>query len=240
MTKHHPLVPFALTIPLCLAACAHQSAPAPAQPSEVASSASSATAPLGPEAAGKLHGYLVKLKCGDAQDARSCKLSSDQEKSRLDVVLAGDPAIIYDVKVRVRGLVEPRRYTGGALADASNPWFYVGGAPDPLKKNNGNAYNVYQISVSDPKQDHFLNRDTADHLGSGYNPSHTTFKVDYLASIKARGGATISVITDDLAGSGMINNADKNVVDGVPAALITQPWDGQFFYLEVESISPAS
>jgi hypothetical protein len=237
--KHLPLAVSSLFVAFLLGGCAHQPAPAPAADPAVASSTSAGAAPVGPEAAGKLHGYLFKLQCGALQDSRSCKLSPEQEKSRLDVVLAGDPATVYDVKLRVRGLLEPRRYTGGALADAANPWFYVGGAPDPLKKGGGHAYNIYQVSVSDPKQDHFLNRDTGDYLGGGYQPSHTIYKVDYLATIKARGGSTISVITDDLAGSGMINNADKQVVDGIPAALITQPWDGQFFYLEVESITPA-
>jgi hypothetical protein len=209
--------------------CAHQPAPTPAVP-----------APLAVAAAGKLHGFLHKLKCGDAQDARSCKLSPDQERSRTDVVLAGDPSTTYDLELRVRGLVEPRRYTGGALADPANKWFYAGGAPDPLRKGGGHAYNIYQLSISEPKQDYFLNRDTDDYLGSGYLPGHTIYKLDYTVTIKARGGATISVITDDLARSGMINNADKQVVEGVPASLIEQPWDGQFFYLEVESITPAA
>jgi hypothetical protein len=214
-------------LPALFAACAHHNVPAPAPALDAAA------------AAGKLHGFVHKLKCGEAQDARSCKLSADQEKSRLDVVLAGDPNTVYDLSVRVRGLVEPRRYTGGALHDASNKWFYAGGAPDPLKKNNGHAYNIYQLAVSDPKQDYFLNRDSDDALGGGYTSSHSVFKVDYLVTIKARGGATVSVITDDKAGSGMINNADKQVVEGIPAPLIEQPWDGQFFYLEVQSMTPA-
>jgi hypothetical protein len=191
-------------------------------------------------AAGKLHGYLFRLKCGEAQDARSCKLSPDQERSRLDVVLGGDPAQVYEVRVRVRGLVEPRRYTGGALVDPSNKWLYAGGAPDPSHGNNGHAYNIYQIAVSDPQQDHFLNQDTDNHLGSGYLPSHSVHKIDYVVPIKARGGATVSVISDDKAGSGMINNSDHQVVDGVPASVLPQPWDGQFFYLEVESVTPAA
>ncbi len=47
-------------------------------------------------------------------------------------------------------------------------------------------------------------------------------------------------MTDDEAGSGMINNADKTVVEGVPASLVPQPWDGQFFYFEVEAITPSA
>jgi len=225
----HPALFVVLT--LC---CSHQAA-APPTPSP----APAAPAPLKVEAAGKLHGFLHKLKCGDPQDARSCKLSPDQERSRTDVVLAGDPATTYDLKLRVRGLVEPRRYMGGALHDAANKWFHAGGTPDPLRKGGGHAYNIYQIAVSDPKQDYYLNRDTDEFLSGGYLPSHTIYKLDYSVVIKARGGATISVITDDLAKSGMINNADKQVIEGLPPGLVEQPWDGQFFYLEVESITPA-
>lgn len=229
--NHRPLVLVSFIL-----ACATQAPPPPA-----AAPTPAAPAPLTAEAAGKLHGHLHKLKCGALQDARSCKLSADQERSRMDVVLAGDPATTYDLKLRVRGLVEPRRYMGGALVDpANNKWFYAGGTPDPLKKGGGHAYNIYQISVSDPKQDYYLNQDTADYLGGGYVPGHTIYKLDYTVTIKVKGGATISVITDDLAKSGMINNADKQVVDGVPADKLTQPWDGQFFYLEVESITPAA
>ena len=128
--------------------CAHQLPPVMVAPPAGAGTATAAPA-VGIEAAGKLHGYLHKLKCGDAQDARSCKLSADQERSRLDVVLAGNPGQIYQVKLRVRGLLEPRRYTGGALVDPSNKWLYAGGAPDPLRKNNGQALPARIESTSD-------------------------------------------------------------------------------------------
>jgi hypothetical protein len=196
--------------------------------------------PMGVDAAGALNGYLLKLKCGAAQDARSCKLSSDQERSRLDVVLAGDADKLYEVRLRVRGLVEPRRYVGGQLVDPANKWLYAGGEPDPSRKNNGQAYNIYQVGVSEPKQHYFLNRDTDNHLGGGYTPSHSIFKIDYALVLKVKGGATISVITDDQARSGMINNADKQVVEGLPPDLIPQPWDGQFFHITVESVAPAA
>lgn len=238
MNRKHPR-PFVMLVSLLTVACAHQQPP-PAAEASSAASAPPTSGPLDPSAAGRLHRFLHKLACGAPQDARSCKLSSEQERSRLDVVLAGDPAVVYDLKLRVRGVVEPRRYTGGTLADPANSWLYAGGGPDPSRTNNGHAYNVYQLSVSDPKQDYFLNQDTENYLGGGYRPSHTTYKIDYPVALKARGGATISVITDDLAGSGMINNADRTVVEGIPPELLAQPWDGQFFYLEVESITPAA
>ena len=101
----HPVALVALVVPLALslAGCAHKAAEPAAAP------APAAPAPLPPEAAGKLHGYLHKLECGALQDARSCKLSADQERSRTDVVLAGDPAVTYDLELRVRGLVEGLR-----------------------------------------------------------------------------------------------------------------------------------
>jgi hypothetical protein len=245
---------------LCaLLGCAHRSsqpaaAPAPAAESPAAPSPSSPSipspsvpdvpglplGPMGVDAAGALNGYLLKLKCGAAQDARSCKLSSDQERSRLDVVLAGDADKLYEVRLRIQGLVEPRRYVGGQLVDPANKWLYAGGEPDPSRKNNGQAYNIYQVAVSEPKQHYFLNRDTDNHLRGGYTPSHSIFKIDYPLILKVKGGATISVITDDQARSGMINNADKQVVDSIPADQLPQPWDGQFFHITVESVAPAA
>jgi hypothetical protein len=195
--------------------------------------------PMGADAVGALHGYMLRLKCGPAQDARSCKLGPEQEKSRLDVVVTGDPDKLYEVRLRVRGLVEPRRYTGGAPVDPANPWLYAGGEPDPGRKNNGHAYNVYQIAVSDPAQHYFLNRDSDNHLGGGYVPSHSVFKIDYPLLLKVKGGATISVITDDRPRSGMINNADKQVVEDIPPEALPQPWDGQFFLITVDSVAPA-
>ena len=82
-------------------------------------------------------------------------------------------------RLAATGLLEPRRYTGGAQVDPANPWLYAGGTPDPLKKNNGQAYNIYQLAVSAPASHVFLNRDTNDNLGGGYVPSHSIFKVDY-------------------------------------------------------------
>ena len=145
MKSTHLLVLLLATAP---ASCASQSPP-PVMVAPPAGAVTATASPLlGIEAVGKLHGYLHKLKCGDAQDARSCKLSADQERSRLDVVLAGDPGQTYLVKLRVRGLLEPRRYTGGALVDPNNKWLYAGGTPNPLRKNGGQAYNIYQVAAA--------------------------------------------------------------------------------------------
>lgn len=194
--------------------------------------------PLSPEAVGQLHGYLYKIKCGDPQDKRSCKIHADEEESFMNVIVLGNPSVLYNVTLHIRGLVEPRRYTGGVLHDPDNKWFYAGGVPDTARANNGQAYNIYKIRVNDPKQEYYLNFDSDNYLNSGYMASHSVYKIDYTVTIQAKGGSFITVITEDEPGSGMISNADKQIVEGIPTSVIEQPWDGQFFYIEVKSINP--
>jgi hypothetical protein len=195
------------------------------------------TAPGGGIAlAGEIHKHLRALKCGaDLGDGKSCRLAKDQERIEKKVVFGGDPATTYAVKLHVRALVEPRGYTGGMLQDMSNVWFYVGGMPGG--PGDDNRYGVYQIAVSDPKQDYFLNRDHSMLLKNA-QLNHNLWKLDYVVTLEVKGGATVSLINADAPGSGMIRNHEKHQLIGVPADL-QQPWDGQFFYLEVEAVTPA-
>ena len=77
----------------------------------------------------------------------------------------GDPAVVYDVVVRVRGLVEPRGYTGGMLQDPANPWLYVGGMPGGPDDNA--FYNQYKILVAEPKQVYYLNANSNTNISPG-------------------------------------------------------------------------
>jgi hypothetical protein len=38
----------------------------------------------------------------------------------------------------------------------------------------------------------------------------------------------------------MIRNHEKHVVDGVPPELVAQPFDGQFWYIEVDAVTAAA
>jgi hypothetical protein len=205
-------------------------------PSPDTAAAVDAVAAGGVALAGEIHKHLRTLKCGaDLGDGKSCRLSADMEKVEKKVVFGGDPAVTYEMKLQVRGLVEPRGYTGGALQDPSIVWLYVGGMPGG--PGDDNRYGSYSVSVSDPKQVYYLNRD---HMMILKNPAlnHSLFKLDYVATIKVKGGATVSLINADTAGSGMIRNHEKHVVPGVPTELLPQPWDGQFLYFEVDSVTP--
>jgi hypothetical protein len=186
--------------------------------------------------AGEIHRHLRTLKCGaDLGDGKSCRLSTDMEKVEKKVVFGGDPAVTYEVKLHVRGLVEPRGYTGGEPQDPAIVWLYVGGMPGG--PGDDSRYGSYSVAVSDPKQVYYLNRD---HMMILKNPAlnHSLFELDYVALVKVKGGATVSLINADAAGSGMIRNHEKHVVHGVPTELLQQPWDGQFVYFEVDAVTP--
>jgi hypothetical protein len=190
--------------------------------------------------AGMLHKHLSTVKCVRQQsDGKSCFAGAADENRTTAITFGGDAAVTYDVKLHVRGLVEPRGYTGGMLQDPVNVWFYVGGIPGGPQDDN--RYGSYQIATADPKQVYYLNRDDKNILHSPQN--HNLFKLDYVVTLKIKGGSMVQVIVADAKGSGMINNWMKNRVDGIPEDVFMQPatgFDGQFIYLEVDAVTPGN
>ncbi len=128
----------------------------------------------------------------------------------------GEKGKRYKVTLRFRGVVEPMMYKGG---EQVGEYFYIGG-----EKNNG-TYNVYQISVSSPKQHYFLNRQ--DKVG------HKIFTIDYTQTIEIDGGAEITFHGDGQNGR-LITNFKKLVVPDVPPA--PQPYNGQFVQVNVVDV----
>jgi hypothetical protein len=193
----------------------------------------------GIELAGALHGHCRTQLCGpDLGDGKSCQLTSDQLRTEV-FSFGGDAGTTYDVTLRIRGLVEPRRYTGGMLQDPeTSGWFYVGGEPDNQTANSGHLYGILKIDVSDPPQHYFFNRDSQGY-SDDQTANHELYVLNELGTIRVRGGATVGVVNDDAEGSGMIRNHRNLSVEGVPGECVEQPWDGQFFYIEVESVSVA-
>jgi hypothetical protein len=206
-----------------------------------ADSAGEAPASGGVALAGKLHRYVRTLRCvrPNPQDTRRSCFCSDADANKHDVLtFGGDPSVTYDVTIHVRGNVEPRGYTGGALQDPANLWFYVGGMPGG--PNDNRLYNQYKILVSDPKQVYYLNANSRGVLPSS-SKDHDTWKIDYTAKLKIKGGAMVDVANEDLP-SGMNANFLNVKVEGVPPDLVMQEpmgFPGQFFYVEVDSVVPA-
>lgn len=145
--------------------------------------------------------------------------SGSEWKLKQEVVrtFAADPHIIYDVRIRVRGVVEPKNFVGG---DVQFEHFQIGGTP--VK----NDYNFYNIEVSDPHALWTVNSNAA-------KVGHYTFPIDYTVTIPIRGGANITIGAYD-SNDVAIANHQHHVIANVPPA--PQPFDGQFFQIDVESI----
>jgi hypothetical protein len=128
----------------------------------------------------------------------------------------GEPGKRYKVTLRFRGVVEPMMYKNGQQV---GEYFYIGG-----EKNNG-TYNVYEIRVSSPKSNFFLNRQ--DQVG------HRIFAIDYTQTIEIDGGAEVTFFGDGQNGR-LITNYKKLVVPEVPPA--PAPYNGQFVQLNVVDV----
>ncbi len=128
----------------------------------------------------------------------------------------GEKGKRYKVTLRLRGVVEPMMYKGG---EQVGDYFYIGG-----EKNNA-TYNVYQISLSEPKQHYFLNRQ--DKVG------HQIFTIDYTQTIEIAGGAIITLHGNGQNGR-LITNFKKLVVPDIAPA--PEPYNGQFVQINVVDV----
>jgi len=181
------------------------------------------------DATASLAGLRLEVPCGDHfnqdtechWDRALLQPEGSPWKLEREIIrtFAGDPRTIYQVTLHVRGVVEPKNFTGGTVQFEH---FQSGGAP--VK----NDYNFYNIEVSDPKAVYTVNRN-AEKVG------HYTFPIDYVVTIPIRGGATVTMGAYD-SNDVAIANHQHHVVAGVPPD--PRPFDGQFFQLDVESIRP--
>jgi len=124
-----------------------------------------------------------------ADRALSGVLTSDKT-----VTLGGTLGTDYTITLHIQGEVESKAYggvdqNGTATSPKADGWC-VGGAPVTT-----DAYTVYMMRVTNPgaaKTDYFLNS-----LQPPGVSKHTTYGIDYMASIKAKGGATIRLVAAD-------------------------------------------
>ena len=149
------------------------------------------------------------------------KVADPKWKLKKEIVRAfvGKPEVTYDVTIRVRGVVEPKNFTGGTVEQEH---FQIGGTPDV------NNYNFYSIKVSDPAQDYTVNRHEK-------KVGHFLFPIDYVVTIPIRGGATVTMgeyDDNDIS----IANHQNIVMPEIPPA--PAAFDGQFFQIDVVSVTP--
>lgn len=177
--------------------------------------------------AASLAGLRLEVPCADHFNNgtechwdRALLQSADPRwKLKREIVrtFGGEPGVMYSVTLRVRGVVEPKNFSGGEVQSAH---FQTGG--EPLK----NDYNFYSLVVSDPSATYTVNR-SAEKVG------HYTFIIDYPVTIPIRGGATLTMGAYD-SNDVAIANHEGHVVGGVAPA--PQPFDGQFFDVQVEKV----
>lgn len=177
--------------------------------------------------AGSLSGLRLEVPCadhfsGDTEchwDRALLQTADPRWKMKQEIVrtFAGRRGATYDVTLRIRGVVEPKNFTGG---DVQFDHFQTGG--EPVK----NDYNFYNIAVSEPAANYTVNRN-AEKVG------HYTFAIDYTVTIPIRGGATVTMGAYD-SNDVAITNHQHHVVADLPPA--PAAFDGQFFDIQVEKI----
>jgi hypothetical protein len=204
-------------------------------PSDDSGTTTSEPDPL--EFAGEMNGYRWELPCADPTLLDTCEWDPSLLEGAIDdpentlhretvVTFGGDPSVIYDVEIRIRGLTEPKDFSGG---EVQQQYFQIGGTP------GDNDYNIYSVTVGDPAQVYTLNRNE---MGTG----HYTFLLDYTVTIPIRGGTGVTMTMIDpnniaIANPGGSSGASEPyVVPEIPP--FPDAFHGQFIQMDVLSVTP--
>jgi hypothetical protein len=189
--------------------------------------AACAGAPRNANPAADLSGLRLEVPCGDHfnggtechWDRALLQTEDPRWKLKREIVrhFGGRTGATYAVTLHVRGVVEPKNFSGG---DVQLEHFQTGG--EPVK----NDYNFYSLTVSDPAAVYTFNRN-AEKVG------HYTFPIDYRVTIPVRAGATVTMGAYD-SNDVAIANHQQHVVAGIPPA--PAAFDGQFFELDVDGV----
>ncbi len=180
------------------------------------------------EVAGRLDGLRWELPCSTIDPNFPEYICSSDSDVHLTERLSGVPGALYDVRVRVRGVVETRAYTGGTTVA---PFVMQGGTSTVLPVSS-DAWNIYRLDVSSPADHWFLN--------VGASGEYLCHLVDSTFTIRAQAKATfvlLATTVDDRRS--LIRNRGPDggvlVAPGVPPA--PSPFDGQFLQLDVLSVT---
>jgi hypothetical protein len=187
--------------------------------------------------AGEMNGYRWELPCADPSLRDTCAWDPALLDGAIDdpmytlhredaIVFGGDPSVVYDVEIRIRGLSEPKDFSGG---EVQAEHFQIGGTPGT------NDYNIYSITVEEPAQVYTVNRNE---MGTG----HYTFVMDYTVTIPVHGGTMVTMAMMDPNDQAIANpggssgSADPFVVPEIPP--FPDPFFGQFIQMDVLSVVP--
>ena len=168
--------------------------------------------------AASLSGLRWELPCHAHVSNEVC--STDNELS-LQTALKGDPATSYAVRLRIRGVLEEKSYSGGTPLGK----FTLGGKPE------SDDWNTYAMTVSAPPQTLYLN--------PGVSGLYYCFLLDETVTLTMRGGAVVRLWAEVYDAQQITNRGENGsaiLVPGVkpfPAA-----FDGQFAQVDVLDVKP--
>ena len=136
----------------------------------------------------------------------------------------GNPGVIYDVRLRVRGLFEPTTIEGGEMPDPAHPYFRVGGTV------GAQEWSAWHIEVSTPRQTYWLNHYP--------KVSHTIYAEDFEATIPVAGGSAVVVRVVD-GNDRQIDNGKPGLPDRqrIIEGVVDRPVDGQVLRLDVINVT---
>lgn len=140
--------------------------------------------------------------CGAIQSTTTClhqgKTSDDglPFNKMISVNMTGTQGMMYQVKIHVRGIVEPTTISGGTVGTPRQ--FITGGTAKPDNGNSGDgAYNQWRLTTTVPNQTYYLN--------AYPNTGHTIYGIDYMETITIGGGSAVKLDVHD-ANAHLITN----------------------------------
>lgn len=156
-----------------------------------------------------------------AQDCSSRACETGQMAKSDAQTLVGEAGVIYDVTLRIRGVVEEKEYSGGT----KDGFWCDGGAP------TNDSFNQMSLEVSDPPQKYWINSGAAD--------VSNCVALDYSRTIPVKAGALVSLGVADTNACQIFNQdspgGDPLQIADIPT--VAQPFDGQFVYVEATNLA---
>lgn len=180
------------------------------------------------EVAGRLDGLRWELPCSTIDPMFPDYICTSVSDVNLTQRLSGVPGALYDVRVRVRGVVETRAYTGGTTIAP----FVMKGGTSRASPESSDAWNIYRLDVSSPAEHWFLN--------VGESDEYFCHLVDATFTIRAQSKATVVLFASTVDGRrSLIRNrgADGGVLVAPEVPPAPASFDGQFLQLDVLSVT---
>lgn len=180
------------------------------------------------EVAARLDGLRWELPCLRPDPGAPEYVCFTSPDVRAVAAMRGPPGRSYDVRVRIRGVVETRAYEQGTLVAP----FVRRGGRSVANPADSDPWNIYRLDVSDPREHWYVN--------SGPSGEYVCRVVDASFTVRVRSGATVTLFASavDSRLSQIRNRAEDGgalVAPDVPPA--PRAFDGQFLQLDVLSVA---